>query len=434
MKKITLKIAIIIFLVETLIMIALSLFITLEGPVAETIFDATALVVLATPFIYLWVIKPYVVERDLTARDNHRLSSAVDNSASFVLLADASGKIEFANSAYLAMSYFPKKHILNDVSHFRNLIQFQDSKIYSTDYVFKDAFNGEFQFLRAIIKPLWVKASITPITDGYGNVINYYIVAEDISSHKMTETILADARKHAQTTTQAKTHFMAMMSNEITRPLEEATVQLGRTLEADLSKDQRSSIETILTSNEQIVSMLNDLSVLAKIESKQLDLERISFSAQETMKLSFEKCRKHAENKAIELSFNCNALADKDFIGDPNYIQLVVDNFLSNAIKFTDTGSVTLEASTHEKFSTHYMLRVQVSDTGVGVSNTVKHLLSTDSIARAGQDDINAAGLGLALCKHLVLLMEGSIGCKDNEGGGSIFYFEIPLRHTSSVN
>ncbi len=235
------------------------------------------------------------------------------------------------------------------------------------------------------------------------------------------------AREASDKASQAKSRFLAMMSHELRTPMT-AVIGMGDLLMATpLTEQQKGFVKTLRTSAETLLAILNDVLDFSKIEAGQLELESIDFSLYRLVEDVIQLFLVRAAAKGIAL---CSSIADetpRHIRGDPVRLRQVLFNLVSNAIKFTDRGSVEVMAWSDPGPDGRLTLHFEVTDTGIGMSAPQQQRLFEAFV----QADASTArryggtGLGLAICKRLVEAMGGSIGVTSTLGRGATFHFSI---------
>ncbi|GAB3440501.1 hypothetical protein GCM10027517_15040 [Phycicoccus ginsengisoli] len=236
---------------------------------------------------------------------------------------------------------------------------------------------------------------------------------------------LAKARDDAMRASLAKSEFLATMSHEIRTPLNGViglSELLGRT---ELSPQQKRLAEGIDSAGRSLVALVNDILDLSKIEAGRLDLERIEFDPTSVVEQSTTLSAQRARAKALELAVTCSPDVPSRVLGDPVRFGQVVANLTANAVKFTAAGEVVVRGTVEAAHDGQVVLRVDVSDTGAGMSPEVQARLFTafsqgDSSTTR---EYGGTGLGLAISRQLVSAMGGQIGVNSEEGAGSTFWF-----------
>ena len=272
--------------------------------------------------------------------------------------------------------------------------------------------------------------SLTSYRNSDGKVAGLVGMLIDISAQKRAEQAQAEAKQIAEEAARLKSDFLANMSHEIRTPMNVIMGMAHLALDSDLDKRQRNYLEKIYAAAQGLLGIINDILDFSKIEAGKMHFEEVDFFLEDVLTTLADIGTAKAQEKGLELLFDIGIDVPTGLRGDPMRLGQVLSNLLSNALKFTEQGEITVSIHQEQIVGDTTWLRFEVSDTGIGLSeDQCSRLFQAFTQADSSTSrKYGGTGLGLTICKRLVDLMGGNIGIDSERGVGSTFHFRAPFR------
>ena len=290
------------------------------------------------------------------------------------------------------------------------------------------AFDLELEATTQLGRRIFVRATGKPSIHT-GRVIRLSGILQDITDHKLYEQQLEDARQAAEEMAQAKGQFLANMSHEIRTPMNAIIGLSGLALKHEMPARVQDYLLKIQSSGQHLLSLINDVLDISKIEAGKLEIEHVRFELDSVLDHVTTFIGEKADAKGLELLFQVRGDVPAALVGDPLRLGQVLINYANNAVKFTSQGQILIHVGVLEQSPAEVLLRFEVRDTGIGLSEAQMSKLF-QSFSQADNSTtrrFGGTGLGLAINKSLAEGMGGQVGVHSVLGQGSTFWFTARL-------
>ena len=391
---------------------------------------------------------------DITARKRieealRKLSLAVEQSPSGIVITDLEGQVEYINDAVIHMTGYGRDELIG-----KNTRVLQSGQTPKRNYAdLWDAlraghiWKGEFFNRRKNGEDFTQFSIVAPIRQHDGRISHYLSINEDITERKRTGQELDDYRHRLESLVEERTHqlavsketaeaanraksaFLANMSHEIRTPMNAIMGMTELCLGTELNSRQRNYLSKIRGASESLLGILNDILDSSKIEAGMLSLEVVQFTLDEVLDKVRDLLAGKAEEKGIELAFDVDAGLQHPLSGDPLRLGQVLINLVNNAIKFSSKGTILVTAQGAAREGGEIAVSFAVSDEGIGLTPEQQtRLFSPFSQADSSTTRrYGGTGLGLSISQRLVEMMKGTIHVDSEFGHGSTFRFTARL-------
>lgn len=274
----------------------------------------------------------------------------------------------------------------------------------------------------------WLEIHFTPIRLASGKISEVAVLYNEITARKAAEAAQIDLAA-AERATQAKSQFLANMSHEIRTPIHGVMGVASLLTDTHLEPEQRELVGIVQASAKSLLTVVNDILDLSKAEAGKIALESIPFDAAAIIRDVCHTLQFGFQKKGLNLVMDLPAETPEWVLGDPTRLRQVLINLITNAMKFSDDGSVIISLRSEEVDAQHRRLHFAVTDAGIGISEEAQRGIfrSFSQVDASTTRRFGGTGLGLSICKHLVELMGGSIAVKSAIGQGSTFFFDVPF-------
>ena len=396
-----------------------------------------------------------ITERRESEEQLRKLSLAIEQTPHSVVITNTRAEIEYVNNAFVRSSGYQREEVIGANPNMMSSHQ-TPAETYADMWATLargETWRGEFLNRRKDGSTFPEFAIISPVRQADGQITHYLAIEEDISEKKRIQSELDNYRHHleavvaerteelilakdeAESASRAKSAFLANMSHEIRTPMN-AIIGLTHLAQRNAdSPEQRERLGKVADAAQHLMTIINDVLDISKIEADKLQLEHTDFSLARICATACELVASRADAKHLPITCDLDPALPPMLRGDPLRVQQILLNFLSNAIKFTERGLIKVNASLVVQEAGEVVIRCDVADTGIGIAPAEMARLfhpfeqgDTSTTRRYG-----GTGLGLAISRRLAEAMRGEIGVSSQLGEGSTFWFTARLTRSTAL-
>lgn len=372
------------------------------------------------------------IGRDITEQKRanetiQKLTKSIEQSPSTIVITDIYGAIEYVNPKFCEITGYSKEEALGQNPRILKSGEMPaDRYLQMWETISSgEVWRGEFRNRKKNGDLYWEWATMTSIKNDLGVITNYIAIKEDISLRKQMEAELIVAKEKAEESDRLKSAFLANMSHEIRTPLNSIIGFSELLADSDFETEQKEEfVRHIITNGNNLLLIISDIMDISKMESKELKIYPRQVHAQKFVSSIQNQFSIQLDGKAIDFKLNLPAEPDDLVVlADPDRLQQVFNNLLSNALKFTCEGCIEIGCESSGK-----MVQFHVKDTGIGipVQYHEKIFERFRQVDEGSTRTYGGNGLGLAITRNLIELMGGIIRLESKPGKGSTFYFTLP--------
>lgn len=373
-----------------------------------------------------------------------RYRDLLDCQNDIIIRRNKSGKLTYTNSAFAKLF---GAHLKAEIGTKFEPELIAGDEAPGFDFAPSQGRRSYLQRLATANGPRWYNWEEFATRDNAHNIIEIQSIGRDVTEQKRAEAELQEARDQAETANNAKGQFMATMSHEIRTPMNGILGMTGLMMDTSLTAEQKTYCRAINSSAKSLLSLIDQILDFSKIEAGKLELDSQPFDLRETAQSVIELLAPRAQDKGLEIAWFIDPSLPHTLIGDEVRMRQIFTNLIGNAIKFTDTGGITIdilnpskkqsgrEHFTKPKSAGGQPIAITVSDTGIGLSEKAQKNIFAEFEQADGSHArrFEGTGLGLAITKRIVEKMDGDITVTSTPGEGAKFSVAIELERPENA-
>ncbi|HLN74459.1 MAG: PAS domain S-box protein [Methylococcaceae bacterium] len=369
-----------------------------------------------------------ITERIQAEKKIHTLRKAIEQGPSAITITNAEGKVEFVNNKFVELTQYQPSDVIGRCPRIFNpghLSKDQYAELWDTlksDRIWE----GQIMNRRKDRTYFWEETTISAVKNLDGSISNFILIQNDISEKKQIIQDLILAKEKAIESDMLKTAFLANMSHEIRTPLNSVIGFSELMIDDEFDQTQLTHFAKIINaSGTKLLSIISDIMDLSRIEAGEIKVDKRKLSVNQLIASIQKEYLFKAVEKGLEIRIDAKNECNEIFIiSDENKLRQILINFVGNAIKFTEKGTVDIGADQKDGF-----VEIRVKDTGIGIQAQHQDQIFERfrQVESAFSKRYGGNGLGLAISKALVELLGGQVGMETEPGKGSTFYFSVPV-------
>ncbi len=341
------------------------------------------------------------------------------------------GKFKYANPAFEQVTGYSPDYVLGMEYTFLihpKAIDIAKRYIDKAEYAIPDNAYVEFPIITKAGKTVWVGQKVNYVNDENGNLSKYMCISRDITQQKEISQNLEKAKAEAEKAAMIKAQFLSAMSHEIRTPINAVLGTIHLMADEHPRIDQVPHLNTLKYSAENLMDLVSHILDYNKLDADQINIKNVPFKLKECLQHTKAGVDQFAKEKGIKFTIELDPTLPKSFLGDSYRISQVLSNLTHNAIKFTETGSVTVQVTEHKKTEETIHILFSVKDTGKGIPKEKLNSIFKKFTQATDETVLDGTGLGLAISSKIVALFNSRIDVKSTLGKGSTFSFILELK------
>ncbi|MCC6598999.1 MAG: response regulator [Alphaproteobacteria bacterium] len=395
----------------------------------------TSMLLLLNGYLFYAQRKRNAVELALKSTED-RFAMAIEGTQDGIFDWDIANNQIFYSQRFFEMLGYERKVGIGTLEDYKEMVHPEDSeRLWRNMDLYLEGklseYIQEFRMKNAYGRWVWIQARAKASYDKKGKAKRMVGAHTDISYLKLEQEKLEKEKRQAEDANRAKTDFLAHMSHEIRTPLTAISgiAEIMERRQSNLDSKQKQLVQSLKASSSSLKDLVNDILDFSKIESGDLELKEEHFNLVDMFEGIISIMALRASEKGISFVFDYEAVEGTELYSDKIRLRQILINLIGNAIKFTDTGGVTIKADFEQREDQDFML-IEIADTGIGISSENFDLIferfkqANSSVSRK----YGGTGLGLSISRNLARLMGGDIFLSSETGNGSTFTVLLPLK------